>query len=81
MGEVARQPAILQRYPRVDEGRGSAVVIYKERLRDRQKRTEANMLIDFQVTVPKTENTLIFFAFVNHSKLEVPTVHGSTSIK
>lgn len=32
MGEVARQPAILQRYPRVDEGRGSAVVIYKERL-------------------------------------------------
>ncbi len=40
VGEVAGQPAILQRDARVNEGRGSTVVVHKERLRDREKMTE-----------------------------------------
>lgn len=38
VGEVAGQPAVLQGDARVDEGRGSTVVIHKERLEDGERK-------------------------------------------
>ena len=43
MGEVARQPAVLQRDPGVDEGSCSTVVVHKEGLGDRKKKYELIM--------------------------------------
>lgn len=38
VGEVAGQPAVLQGDARVDEGRGSTVVVHKERLEDGERK-------------------------------------------
>lgn len=40
VGEVAGQPAVLQGDARVDEGRGSTVVVHKERLEDGKERID-----------------------------------------
>lgn len=49
MSEVVGQPAVLQRDSGVDEGRGTAVVIHKERLQSesdikRQKEKQSERL-------------------------------------
>lgn len=43
VGEVAGQPAVLQRDARVNEGCGPTVVVHEEGLRDRRKKRSENV--------------------------------------